>query len=57
MFGWTDNYVRIAVPFSPRIINSIQYVEIGAYSKEGFHYGTLNSTILEEEKTIQELID
>lgn len=56
MFGWSDNYVRIAVPFSPRIINTIQNVEIGKYSKDGFHFGKLDDNILNEEKTIQEIL-
>lgn len=56
MFGWTDNYVRIAVPFSPRLINTIQNIEIGKYSKDGFHFGKLDDNILNEEKAIQELI-
>jgi len=56
MFGWTDNYVRIAVPFSSRLINTIQNIEIGKYSKDGFHFGILDDNILEEEKTIQELL-
>ncbi|MEX0608283.1 MAG: tRNA (N(6)-L-threonylcarbamoyladenosine(37)-C(2))-methylthiotransferase MtaB [Balneolaceae bacterium] len=54
--GWTDNYVRVAVPFSPRLANTIQQVEIGKRSKEGFHFGKLPENILSEEKVIKELI-
>jgi len=57
MYGWSDNYVRIAIPFSPRLTNTIQKIEIGNYSKDGFHFGKLDDNILEEEKIIQELID
>ena len=39
MFGWSDNYVRVAIPFSPRLVNTIQPIEIGKYSKDGFHFG------------------
>ncbi|MCG8371975.1 MAG: tRNA (N(6)-L-threonylcarbamoyladenosine(37)-C(2))-methylthiotransferase MtaB [Balneolales bacterium] len=56
MFGWTNNYVRVAVPFSPRLINTIQQVTIGNYSKEGFHFGTLSDNILREEEAIQAIL-
>ncbi len=56
MFGWTDNYVRIAIPFSSRLVNTIQTIEIGTYSSDGFHFGKLDDNLLEEEKTIQELL-
>ncbi|MBO6795275.1 MAG: tRNA (N(6)-L-threonylcarbamoyladenosine(37)-C(2))-methylthiotransferase MtaB [Balneolaceae bacterium] len=56
MFGWTNNYVRVAVPFSPRLANTIQPVEIGSYSKEGFHFGKLDDNLIEEEHTIQEIL-
>lgn len=57
MHGWSDNYVRIAVPFTPRLANTIQQVEIGTYSKEGFHFGKLPSSVIEEEQVIKELIN
>tara|TARA_R110000868_G_scaffold304437_21_gene565378 strand:- start:2299 stop:3633 length:1335 start_codon:yes stop_codon:yes gene_type:complete len=56
MFGWTNNYVRIAVPFNSRLVNTIQQVEIGNYSSDGFHFGKLSQTILDEESTIAELL-
>ncbi len=56
MFGWTNNYIRIAVPFSARLINTIQSVEIGTYSKDGYHFGKLDDNLILEEKTIQELL-
>ncbi len=56
MFGWTNNYVRIAVPFNSRLVNTIQPVEIGNYSKDGFHFGRLSAEFLEEQKAIEELI-
>ncbi len=56
MFGWTNNYVRVAIPYSPRLANTIQPVEIGSYSKEGFHFGKLDDNLIEEEQTIQEIL-
>lgn len=57
MFGWTNNYVRVAIPFNPRLINTIQPTEIGKYSKDGFHFGKLSNKVLEEEQVIEELIN
>ncbi|MFA5667620.1 MAG: tRNA (N(6)-L-threonylcarbamoyladenosine(37)-C(2))-methylthiotransferase MtaB [Balneolaceae bacterium] len=57
MLGWSDNYVRVAVPFTPHLVNNIVDVEIGARSKEGYNFGTLPSEIIAEHKTIQELLD
>lgn len=56
MFGWTDNYVRVGIPYSPRLVNTIQRVEIGHRSKEGFQFGKLDDNLIEEEQTIQEII-
>ena len=56
MFGWTNNYVRVAVPYSPRLANTIQSVEIGSYSKDGFHFGKLDDNLIKEEQTIQEIL-
>ncbi|WP_142456189.1 tRNA (N(6)-L-threonylcarbamoyladenosine(37)-C(2))-methylthiotransferase MtaB [Gracilimonas mengyeensis] len=54
--GWTDNYVRVAVPFSPRLGNTIQEVTIGKRSENGFYFGTLPKDIVQEEQVIKELI-
>lgn len=57
MFGWSDNYLRVAVPFNEHLVNTIQDIEIGKRSKEGFNFGKLPITVLEEQKAIEELID
>lgn len=56
MFGWTNNYVRVSIPFNPQLINTIQPIKIGAYSKEGFHFGTLSKKVIDELKAIEEII-
>ncbi len=56
MFGWTNNYVRVAIPFNHRLANTIQQVEIGEYSKDGFHHAKLDGEILEQERAIDELL-
>lgn len=56
MQGWTDNYVRVAVPFNQRLTNTIQQVEIGKRSKYGHHFGKLPEEVIIEEEVIQNLI-
>ncbi len=56
MFGWSDNYVRIALPFNPRLVNTIQEVRFGSYSHDGYYVGQLNEAVMEEEKAIAEII-
>lgn len=55
--GWTDNYVRIAVPFSPRLVNQVIPVQIGNRSKDGHMTGKLPASFLEEEATISAILD
>ncbi len=56
MFGWTDNYVRVAIPFNHRLTNTIQPVEIGDSSGDGFHFAKLDGKISEQERAIEELL-
>ena len=56
MHGWSDNYVRVAVPFNARLANTIQEVSFGNYSVEGFYFGKLSDNVMEEEKAIQEIL-
>lgn len=55
MQGWTDNYVRVAVPNNERLRNTIQHVKIGKRSKYGHHFGKLPAELLQQEKVIKEL--
>lgn len=57
MYGWTDNYVRIATAYSRRLVNTIQTIKIGNYSDNGFHFGILDAHLLREETAIEELIE
>lgn len=56
MYGWSDNYVHVAIPYNGRLVNTIQEVEFENYSEEGFYLGKLSDIVLEEEKAIQEII-
>ena len=57
MYGWTDNYVRIATAYSRRLVNTIQTIKIGNYSDNGFHFGILDTHLQREETAIEELIE
>ena len=57
MYGWTDNYVRIATNYSRRLVNTIQTIKIGNYSDNGFHFGILDTHLQREETAIEELIE
>lgn len=36
IFGFTDNYVRVAVPYHANLINQLVLVRLGSFSAEGF---------------------
>lgn len=56
MFGWTNNYVRVAIPHNPRLANTIQPVRLNTLTTDGYYEGELNQKILAEEQAIEELI-
>lgn len=55
MLGWTDNYVRVGIPFNPRYENRILPVRLGERSKEGYQIGTLTEEARREEEAIADL--
>jgi len=57
MFGWTDNYLRVAVPFTHGLANTIQNTRLGIYHNEGHFEGDLPVELVEESSVIQELIE
>lgn len=46
MYGFTDNYVKVAVPFAPELINTIQPVKLGEYSSFGYMKSKVSNEIL-----------
>jgi threonylcarbamoyladenosine tRNA methylthiotransferase MtaB len=56
MLGWTNNYVRVAIPFNERLVNTIQDIELKKLTKDGHYLGTLSEAVVQEEQTIAELI-
>lgn len=56
MLGWTDNYVRVGIPYNPRYENKILPVHLGARTKEGYLIGELTAEAKEEQNVIAELV-
>lgn len=57
MYGWTNNYVRVAIPFNERLVNTIQDVELTTQTSDEHYLGTLSESVQQEEQAIAELID
>jgi len=57
MFGWTNNYVRVAIAFNERLVNTIQDVELTTQTSDEHYLGTLSESVQQEEQAIAELID
>ena len=53
--GWTDNYIRVGVPFNPALENKIMPVQLGKQSRSGFLFGKINQELLEQETVISSL--
>ncbi len=56
MLGWTDNYVRVGIPYNPRYENKILPVRLGARAKEGYLIGELTPETKNEQRVIAELV-
>lgn len=56
ILGWTDNYVRVGIPYNPRYENKILPVRLGERSKEGYLIGELTPQAKEEQDVITELV-
>jgi threonylcarbamoyladenosine tRNA methylthiotransferase MtaB len=56
MLGWTDNYVRVGIPYNPQFENKILPVRLGARSNNGYLIGELTPKAKEEQQVIAELV-
>ena len=45
MYGFTDNYIKVAVPFNAGLVNTIAPVELASVSDFGYAKGTPVATI------------
>ncbi|MBK9419608.1 MAG: tRNA (N(6)-L-threonylcarbamoyladenosine(37)-C(2))-methylthiotransferase MtaB [Flavobacteriales bacterium] len=41
LYGYTDNYIRVAIPFDAQLINAMATVRIGALNSDGHVVGTI----------------
>lgn len=56
MLGWTDNYIRVGIPYNPRYENKILPVRLGTRAKDGYLIGELTPEAKEEQSVIAELV-
>ena len=56
MQGWTDNYVRVGIPYKPQYENKILPVHLGARSRDGYLIGELTPEAKKQEQVIAELV-
>ena len=56
MLGWTDNYVRVGIPYRATLENRILPVELGERTEGGYLIGHLNQQVETLEETIEELV-
>lgn len=56
MLGWTDNYVRVGIPYNPRYENKILPVHLGTRAKDGYLIGEVASEAKQEQQVIAELV-
>ncbi|MGM0545670.1 MAG: tRNA (N(6)-L-threonylcarbamoyladenosine(37)-C(2))-methylthiotransferase MtaB [Bacteroidota bacterium] len=56
ILGWTDNYVRVGIPYNPQYENRILPVSLGTRSKDGYLIGELTPEAKQEQEVIAELV-
>jgi len=56
MLGWTDNYVRVGIPYNPRYENRILPVRLGERAKDDYLIGELTPEAKQEQEVIAELV-
>ncbi len=56
MFGWTDNYIRVAIPAIPDYENKILDVQLGERTKDDYVIGTVTDQSKNQQEVIAELV-
>ena len=56
MLGWTDNYIRVGIPYDPHYENKILPVQLGARAKDNYLIGEITPEAKKEQKVIAELV-
>jgi len=52
MEGYTDNYIRVSLPYDAALVNTIVPVTLGRINGDGHLIGTLNESVLSEQLII-----
>ena len=55
--GWTDNYVRVAVPYHPSFENSLIPLSLNTYTSDGFYEEEIEVGILDELSVMESLVN
>jgi threonylcarbamoyladenosine tRNA methylthiotransferase MtaB len=57
LLGWTDNYIRVAIPYTQGLENRIVPLKLSNYTSDGYYLEQISSEIIEELCTIDSLIN
>jgi len=57
IMGYTDNYIRVALPYNPAHVNQILQVELPERHNDGYYLGRLEKGTAKEQQVINELIE
>lgn len=57
ILGWTDNYIRVGIPYNPQHENKILPVRLGTRSKDGYLIGELTPEAKKEQQVIEEIVE
>lgn len=57
MFGYTDNYIRVAIPFESDFVNRIIPVKLKERTTGGYYMAVPQGEIAEQQQVIAELVD
>ena len=57
LMGWTDNYVRVAVPYHPSFENSLIPLSLNTYTSDGFYEEEIEVGILDELSVMESLVN
>jgi threonylcarbamoyladenosine tRNA methylthiotransferase MtaB len=55
--GWTDNYIRVSIPFNPDFENKIIPVKIGERSRHGYMFGKPDRETIDLKAVISSLVE
>ena len=57
LMGWTDNYVRVAVPYHSSLVNSLVPLPLKRYTSRGYYEEEIKSDILDELSVMESVVN